>query len=67
MIVVSDASPLVALSRVDRLDLLRQLYERVIVPDAVHAELLAGEAEDGALRHVPWLERRTVSNLLASI
>ena len=46
MIVVSDASPLVALSRVGRLNILRQLYQRVIVPDAVHAELLAGEAED---------------------
>ena len=62
MIVVSDASPLVALSRVARLEILRQLYGRVVVPDAVHAELLAGEPEGGALRNLTWLERRTVSD-----
>ena len=38
MIVVSDASPLVALSSVGKLDLLRTLYGEVIVPRAVYRE-----------------------------
>ena len=39
MIVVSDASPLIALERIERLDILGSLYEEVVVPEAVHAEL----------------------------
>lgn len=42
MIVVSDASPLVALARVSRLEILEQLFGRVLIPDEVHAELIAG-------------------------
>lgn len=38
MIVVSDASPLVALSAVGKLDLLHALYGEVIVPAAVYRE-----------------------------
>jgi predicted nucleic acid-binding protein len=35
MIVVADASPLIALSRVGRLALLQKLYGRIYVPVAV--------------------------------
>lgn len=38
MIVVSDASPLVALSAVGKLDLLPTLYGEVVVPPAVYRE-----------------------------
>ena len=41
MIVVSDTSPVLSLARIGRLELLRLLYERVLIPSAVHAELLA--------------------------
>jgi predicted nucleic acid-binding protein len=62
VIVVSDASPLVALSRVSRLPLLERLFGRVIVPMEVHAELLAG-AEDGEpFRSLGWLECRALSD-----
>lgn len=40
MIVVSDASPLIALSSVDRLDLLPLLFDMVIIPVAVHDEVI---------------------------
>ena len=42
MIAVSDASGLIALARIGRLDLLRQLVARVGIPEAVYRE--AGEA-----------------------
>lgn len=40
MIVVSDTSPLTALLKIDRAELLRLLFGQVIIPPAVQAELL---------------------------
>ena len=40
MIVVSDTSPILNLATVDKLTLLRDLYDEVIVPPAVERELL---------------------------
>ena len=42
--VVSNTGPLVALAVIDQLDLLNQLFDTIIVPEAVHFELLEGGA-----------------------
>jgi len=39
---VCNTGPLIALSLIDRIDLLRSLFEVVIIPEAVHLEILAG-------------------------
>ena len=39
MIVVSDSSPLIALSIVERLDLVELIYDRIEVPSAVYQEV----------------------------
>jgi hypothetical protein len=44
VIVVSDASPLIALQAVDRLDLLQQLFGTVLIPPAVHDEVFGTAA-----------------------
>ena len=41
MIVVSDTSPILNLARIGRLELLASLYRQVLIPPAVHAELMA--------------------------
>ena len=41
MIVVSDTSPVLSLARIGRLELLRLLYHQVLIPSAVHSELVA--------------------------
>lgn len=41
MTVVSNTGPIVALAKADRLALLRDLYGEVLIPPAVHRELLA--------------------------
>ena len=41
MIVVSDAGPLIALAKVDRLNVLQELSDEVYAPLAVHRELFA--------------------------
>ena len=46
--VVADTGPLIALARVERLELLRRLFERVVVPPAVHAELVLDSERPGA-------------------
>jgi predicted nucleic acid-binding protein len=41
VIVVSDASPITNLAAIGQLDLLRQIYGRVVIPEAVFQELTA--------------------------
>lgn len=45
MIVVSDTSPILNLARIGRLELLPALYQQVIIPQAVHAELIASKRD----------------------
>ena len=66
-LVVADAGPLIGLARVARLDLLRDLFRRVIIPNAVAAELCMGSGLPGATalaaaRDKGWLKMVAVSN-----
>ena len=45
-VVVADAGPLIALARVDALDLLRELFGRILVPEVVRAECCAKPGPD---------------------
>jgi predicted nucleic acid-binding protein len=47
-IVVSDAGPLIALGRIEQLGLLKQLYQNILIPPAVHDELRCGADLPGA-------------------
>ena len=42
MIVVSDTTPLSELAKVGRLDLLREVFGRVIIPEEVYREVTTG-------------------------
>lgn len=44
MIVISDASPLIALAAVDRLDLLPRMFGHVLIPPAVYDEVFGGRS-----------------------
>ena len=58
MIVVSDTSPLTALLTVGEADLLPRLFTKVVIPEAVHEELLRSHSPLPA-----WLHVETVRNL----
>ncbi|MCU4972610.1 DUF3368 domain-containing protein [Halobacteria archaeon AArc-m2/3/4] len=58
-VVVSNTSPLLNLALADRLDVLPEQFESIVVPDAVQTELLAGE--DGVGRLETLLESDFVS------
>jgi len=63
LIVVSDTSPLTNLAVVGQLDVLKNIYGRVFIPDAVAEELRAAEMEGlypPFLDRTSWLERRAV-------
>ncbi|MBN9690820.1 MAG: DUF3368 domain-containing protein [Verrucomicrobia bacterium] len=65
MIVVADTSPLIALSRVQRLDLLREMFGTLLLPDAVWNELTGeGMERPGAVSvlEAKWIERKSVED-----
>jgi predicted nucleic acid-binding protein len=43
MIVVSDTSPILSLALIGRLDLLREIYGSIVIPEAVRQELMVTE------------------------
>jgi len=45
MTIVSNSSPLIALIRIGQLDLLRQLYSEIIIPEAVWHEVVVEGAD----------------------
>jgi len=62
-VVISDTTPLIALAKIGHFDLLEKLFGRVIVSEAVFAELTQhGADRPGAqeIQRVDWIEIRTV-------
>ena len=65
MIVVSDASPIIGLSAVGKLFLLKQLYEKVLIPESVAREIYEGEpGQPGIeeLRGADWITTQSNGN-----
>lgn len=65
MIVVSNTSPIINLAAVGQLDLLRQLYGKVIIPQAVYHEIaVLGTGQPGAMevQTLGWIETKPVRN-----
>jgi uncharacterized protein len=61
MIIVADTTPLSELAKVGQLDLLRELFGQVIVPDEVFEELRAGNHPAALMvLQLSWLERRSI-------
>ena len=64
MEIVSNSGPLISLARIDRLDLLPELFGNVVVPTAVFHELTRDLDRPGAsaLRGAEWLQVRQVTD-----
>ena len=64
--IVSDSGPIIAFSKIGRLDILRLLFGRVLIPDAVHDEVVVrgmGRPGADAVARSSWIERRTPMNV----
>ncbi len=58
-VVVSNTGPLIALATIDRLDILKNIFDKIVVPEAVHSELLEGgsfQAGINSYRQATWIE-----------
>lgn len=58
-VIISNTGPLIALATVDRLDILRGLFEKIIIPEAVHFELLEGGATQAGIssyQQATWVD-----------
>ena len=65
MIIVSDTSPITNLAAIGQLDLLRQLYSRVIIPQAVYNEMVGvDKLVPGAVevQQLSWIQTIAVVN-----
>lgn len=65
MIVIANATPLIGLARINHLWLLQELFEEIVVPQAVYAEVAGVESElTGAaeLRTALWLRRQALAD-----
>jgi len=66
MLVISDSSPLIALSRIDRLDLLQKLYKRILIPKAVEEEVFSNKGAEKTPPEKPsWIKTKTISQPLS--
>ena len=62
--VICNTGPIVALSMIGRIGILRDLFELVTVPEAVHMEILEGGTTNAGLagyRKVNWIKVGTLS------
>ncbi len=65
MIVVADASPLIALARIGRLELLHTVFGKLLLPEAVWREVVAAGLDKpgaGTVSQSDWIERRSVAD-----
>ena len=64
--IVSDAGPLIVLLKINQLQILEELFGKIVVPVAVHKEITAKKQEMMAFDKVEWIETRKVKNLKAN-
>ena len=66
MLVVSDTTPIISLLKIDKLSLLPEMFEEILVPEAVYKELTANSAfeeEAKIISHSSFIKIREVSNM----
>ena len=61
-LVVSDSTVLIALSSLGILEILKNLYESIIISEAVYKELVRGEGRPGSeIGSIDWIDVRTLA------
>lgn len=66
-IVISNTTPIITLLSLGKLDLLRELYDKIYIPQAVYQEIEDGKHKPfyTDLKQLSWIEIKTVQNELA--
>ena len=66
MIVISDASPLISLAKIGYLRILRELFEKVYIPEAVYEEIVVkGKGKTGAreVKFATWIKKKEIKDI----
>jgi len=67
-LVIADSSCLIGLSRIGKLEVLRELFGKIVIPEAVYMEVvIRGEGRKGAeeVKKAIWIEKKKVKDELA--
>lgn len=62
MIVVSDTSPITNLMQIGELELLRQIFGKIVIPQEVFVELCQVEDHKEELTKLDWIEAVALSD-----
>lgn len=57
---ISDSTPLIALARIEELDLVRRMFDEVLIPNAVYEEIVEARSDAAGAREVSeaaWIRR----------
>lgn len=65
MIIVSNASPIIALNELDKLQLLRDLFQEIIIPKEVDNELSPGKSSRFQIEDSSWIKVQSPKDQLA--
>ena len=68
-VVIADSSCLIGLSKIGRLEVLRDLFGEVFIPQAVYHEVVekgAGKAGSDSVRVAKWIVCKSIDNQLAA-
>lgn len=67
--IISNSSPLIALSKIDEIDVLKKLFGKIIIPQAVYKEVVIDGKQRKGVKEIEtairdgWIEIRTVNNV----
>lgn len=61
--IVSNASPLIVLLKINKLSILKGLFEKIVIPDAVYKEITTKEHDKLIFDKLEWIEARSVRNI----
>ena len=64
---ISNTGPIIAIMLIEQLDILRNLFQKVFVPETVHKELLLGENTGIGLasyKQASWIQVTSLQNAL---
>ena len=62
---VSNTGPIIALSSIDHLEILKKIFEEVIVPEPVHHEIMQGGKDFAGLgfyRKATWIKVESLAD-----
>ena len=62
MIIISDTSPISNLLQIGEIDILRAVFDRVMIPPSVYREICEVDQNRRALSNLDWIETRKVTD-----